>query len=140
MERWVEGSVYANHWDAPTYLVSVEDPEMAGDAGPDLQQSIWDAAQDTIEEWTQMEQHPISLYGVRIYTEGAIHAPHVDRLPLISSAIVCVENDVEEDWPIELYDRNGYAVNITMQPGDMLLYESSTIQGVSSPCFCPSSF
>ena len=105
---------------------------MKGDAGPKLQHAIWEETQSVIEEWTQMEQHPISLYGVRVYTEGAIRTPHVDRIPLIASALICVANDVEEDWPIEIYDRNGYAVNITMQPGDMLLYESSTINGVSA--------
>jgi prolyl 4-hydroxylase len=54
-------------------------------------------------------------------------SPHVDRLPLVSSCIINVAQDVDEDWPIEVIDRHGNAVNITMQPGDMVLYESHSL-------------
>ena len=30
--------------------------------------------------------------------------------------------DVDEPWPLEIYDRQGNAVNVTMEPGDMVLY------------------
>lgn len=130
-ELWGKGSIYTNHWDAPTYMVNVENPELE-DGGEDLKEAIWDAAEEAIEDWTSMKLRPSSLYGVRVYTEGAILNPHVDRLPLVSSAIVNVAQDVDEDWPIEVYDRFDNAVNITMKPGDMVLYESgSLIHGVS---------
>jgi hypothetical protein len=67
------------------------------------------------------------MYGIRIYTEGAILSPHADRLPLVSSAIVNVAQDVDEDWVLEVYDRDGNAVNVTMEPGDMVLYESGSL-------------
>lgn len=51
----------------------------------------------------------------------------VDRLPLISSCIINVDQDVDEPWPIEVYDHDGNAYNVTMEPGDLVLYESSTI-------------
>ena len=63
--------------------------------------------------------------------------PHVDRNPLIASAIVNVAQDpnMAEDWPLEVYGRDGQAVNISMVPGDMVLYESGTlIHGVSMHC------
>lgn len=88
---------------------------------------IWDAAKVTIEQWTGMEQKPTSMYGIRKYTNGAILAPHVDRLPLVSSCIINVDQDVDEPWPLEVYDRNGNAVNVTMEPGDMVLYESGSL-------------
>jgi prolyl 4-hydroxylase len=119
-ERWPKGNVYTNNWLAPTYMVSIEDRTLEG-AGYDLKDAIWDAAKETIEEWTQMEQRPTSMYGIRVYTTGAILSPHVDRLPLVSSAIVNVAQELSEDWPLEIYDRNGNAVNITMEPGDMVL-------------------
>ena len=112
-------------------MVNVEDTELEG-AGQELKDAIWDAARQGIEDWTTMKLRPSSLYGVRVYTEGSVLNPHVDRLPLVSSAIVNVAQDVDEDWPIEVYDRFNNAVNITMQPGDMVLYESgSLIHGVS---------
>merc|ERR1719412_122050 len=67
------------------------------------------------------------MYGIRVYTEGAILATHVDRMPLVSSAIINVDQDVDEPWPLEVYGRDGKAYNITMEPGDMVLYESHSL-------------
>lgn len=74
-----------------------------------------------------MELTPVSLYGIRVYKEGAVLAPHVDRMPLISSAIVNVAQDVEEPWPLEVISHDGKAYNVTMEPGDMVLYESHSV-------------
>ena len=130
LENWAKGNIYTNHWHAPTYMVGIENEEFEG-GGEELMEAVWDAARDAIEEWTSHKLRPSSVYGVRVYTEGAILNPHVDRIPLISSAIVNVAQDVEEDWPLEVYDRSGNAINITMEPGDMVLYESgSVVHGV----------
>lgn len=107
-------------------MVSVEDKSLRG-GGSALKQKIWDAAKDTIQQWTGMELSPTSLYGVRVYSDGAILSPHVDRLPLVSSCIINVAQDVDEPWPLEIYDRQGKAVNVTMEPGDMVLYESGSL-------------
>lgn len=61
------------------------------------------------------------------FHEGAVLATHVDRMPLISSAIVNVDQDVDEPWPIEVIGHDGKAHNVTMEPGDMVLYESHSI-------------
>jgi hypothetical protein len=58
-----------------------------------------------------------------LQTDGAILAPHVDRNPLVSSAIINVDQDVDEPWPLEVIGHDGIAVNITMEPGDLVLYE-----------------
>lgn len=73
---------------SPSKLVSVEDNNMEG-AGFLLKQSVWDAARSTIEEWTGQRLAECSLYGIRVYEEGAILATHVDRLPLVSVAWTC---------------------------------------------------
>jgi hypothetical protein len=131
-EDWTEGNIFTNHWEAPTYMLGVENGELEG-GGEHLQEAIWEAAQNGIEDWTTMKLRATSLYGIRVYTEGAVLNPHVDRLPLVSSAIVNVAQDVDEEWPLEVYDRFGNAVNVTMQPGDMILYESgSVVHGVRS--------
>ncbi len=44
----------------------------------------------------------------------------MDRFPLITSAIINVDQDVDELWPLEVYDRNGVALNVSMQPGDVV--------------------
>lgn len=51
----------------------------------------------------------------------------VDRLPYICTATIQVDQDLNEPWPFEIYGRDGLAYNITLEPGDMLLYESHTI-------------
>ena len=40
---------------------------------------------------------------------------------------VNVDQNVNEPWPLEVYGHDGYAVNITMEPGDMVLYESHSV-------------
>jgi prolyl 4-hydroxylase len=107
-------------------MVSVEDTSLRG-AGNNLKRHIWDAARDTIQEWTGEELTDCSLYGIRVYTEGSVLATHVDRMPLVSSAILNVDQDVDEPWPIEVYGHDGNAYNITMEPGDMVLYESHSL-------------
>jgi prolyl 4-hydroxylase len=51
----------------------------------------------------------------------------VDRLPLVSSAIINVAQDMDEPWPLEVIGHDGRAVNVTMEPGDMVMYESHSV-------------
>ena len=125
-EQWPVGNIYVNHWQGPTAMVSVEDTSLEG-GGFVLKQHIWNAARDTISEWTGQQLAECSLYGIRVYKEGAVLAPHVDRLPLVSSAIINVDQDVDEPWPLEVIGHDGKAHNVTMVPGDMVLYESHSI-------------
>ena len=92
-------------------------------AGQNLKQQIWDGVRPVLEEWTGKKLKETSLYGIRIYTEGSILATHLDRLPLVSSCIINVDQDLNEPWPIEVYDHAGKAHNVTMEPGDMVFYE-----------------
>lgn len=125
-ENWPVGNVYVNHWQGPTYMVSVEDSSLEG-GGFVLKQHIWNAARDTISAWTGQQLAECSLYGIRVYKEGAMLAHHVDRLPLVSSAIINVDQDVDEPWPLEVIGHDGKAHNVTMLPGDMVLYESHSV-------------
>ena len=95
----------------------MDDSSLRG-GGHKLKKAIWDAARDTIQAWTEEELTECSLYGIRVYTEGAVLASHVDRLPLVSSAIINVAQDVDEPWPIEVYGHDGKATNVTMQVRD----------------------
>jgi prolyl 4-hydroxylase len=115
-ENWGMGNVYTNNWKAPTSMVSIESSKLRG-GGQLFKRQIWDAARPTIEAWTGMKLQSTSVYGIRVYTEGAILSPHVDRLPLVSSCIINVDQDVDEPWILEVYDRHDRAVNVTMEPG-----------------------
>ena len=93
---------YVNHWDTQSYMVSVDDKNLKW-GGTVLKHHIWNAARDTIQEWTGQQLAECSLYGIRVYKEGAVLAPHVDRLPLVSSAIINVDQDVDEPWYVQTY-------------------------------------
>jgi prolyl 4-hydroxylase len=123
-EAWPRGNTYVNHWTSPTEMVSLEDGRLRG-SGATIKRQIWNAAKPILEEWTGKQLKETSLYGIRIYRDGAILATHCDRLPLVSSAIINVAQDVNEPWPIEVYDHSGKAHNVSMEPGDMVLYEVS---------------
>ena len=61
------------------------------------------------------------------YYVAILNGTDVDRLPLVSSAIINVDQDVDEPWPVEVYSHDGKAYNVSMEPGDMVLYESHTV-------------
>lgn len=125
-EKWPRGNTYTNHWDAPTEFVSVDDTARGG--GGKLKNDIWNGMKPILADWVGEELKPTSLYGIRIYREGAILSTHVDRLPLVTSAIIQVAQEgIEEPWPIEVYSHDGKAYNFTMQPGEMVLYESHSV-------------
>ena len=125
-EQWGNGNTYTNNWQSPSEMISVEDSSLRG-GGNSLKQKIWNAAKDVISEWTGEELTQCSLYGIRVYKDGAILAPHVDRLPLVSSAIINVAQDLDEPWPLEVIGHDGKATNVTMEAGDMVLYESHSV-------------
>jgi hypothetical protein len=107
-------------------MVSVEDVNLVG-GGFDLRDKIWSMASDIIQEWTGQLSFPTAVYGIRVYKEGSILTPHVDGLPRVSSMIINVDQDVDEDWPLEVIGHDGKAYNVTMEPGDIVLYESHSI-------------
>merc|ERR1712238_1779 len=117
-----------NHRSSPTDMV------YTAYGGIEFENKIWDVARIVLEEWTGLTLKRANLYGVRVYQEGSILAPHVDRLPLVAAATINVAQDVDEDWPFEIYGHDGKAYNITMKPGDMVLYEiHSVIHGRPFP-------
>ena len=125
-EVWPVGNTYTNHWKSPTRMLNLEDRSLIG-SGDVLRSKIWDVTKDVLQQWTGVELSPTSLYGIRIYTNGAVLAPHVDRNPLVISAIINVAQDVNEAWPLEVISHDGKAYNVTMEAGDMILYESHSV-------------
>jgi prolyl 4-hydroxylase len=102
IEEWGGGLTYVNYWTQNTTYYGLVDASLGGSM--ELRERILSLVKPIIEEWTQMELRATSLYGIRVYREGAVLAPHVDRFPLISSAIINVAQDgLTEDWPLEVY-------------------------------------
>jgi prolyl 4-hydroxylase len=84
--EWKNINTYHNMWEVPPSIVMMNDENVPG-GGSALQSKIWNIARPLMEEWTGQELSPVSLYGIRIYHNKSILAPHVDRMPLVISAI-----------------------------------------------------
>lgn len=126
IEQWPPGNTYVNNWVSPTHMVSLEDRRFQPQ-GLLTKQAIWDGLKPVLEAWTGQKLKPTSLYGIRVYGEDSILATHLDRLPLVSSAIMQIDQDVDEPWPIEVVGHDGRAYNVTLEPGEIALYESHTV-------------
>mmetsp|Transcript_4709 Transcript_4709/g.7336 ORF Transcript_4709/g.7336 Transcript_4709/m.7336 type:complete len:447 (+) Transcript_4709:128-1468(+) len=120
-----EMNVFYNGWESPTTIAHIGHEHTGG--SPKLEKKIYNLTRPLLEEWTGQYLSPVSVYGIRIYQNGSILAPHVDRMPLVTSAIILVDQDVDEPWPLEVYGHDGKATNVTMEPGDMVLYESHSV-------------
>ena len=62
-----------------------------------------------LENWAnvKLEENGI-MYGIRRYTRGAVLLQHVDKLPThIISAILQIDQKVDEDWPLTIIDHKG---------------------------------
>lgn len=125
-EEWIPGNSFMNYWESMSTMVNVQHENLKG-GGFELMKIIWNESVNIISDWTGEKLVPSSMYGIRVYKEGAILAPHVDRLPLICSAIINVAQDVDGNWPLEVVGHDNIARNITMDPGDMVLYESHSV-------------
>lgn len=130
-ENWPRGNTYVNHWTAPSKMISFEDGRLRG-SGASLKRQVWNAVRPLLEEWTGKLLKETSLYGIRIYTNNSVLATHLDRLPLVTSCIINVDQDLKEPWPIEVYDHAGKAHNVTMTPGEMVFYEVLFCQSIAS--------
>ncbi|CAM9557884.1 unnamed protein product [Heterosigma akashiwo] len=122
-EVWSDANTYTNHIEAPSYMIHL--PE-----GGDTKTKIFDKLMPFLSEWSGVEDlEATAMYGIRIYTNGAELRGHCDRTDTHAvSAIINVDQDVEEDWNLEIYNHAGVATNITMSPGDLVLYESASCQ------------
>lgn len=125
-QEWHSINTYHNMWEAPPTLVNVQDSSVPG-GGKEMQDRIWEMSRSVLEEWTGQHLAPCSMWGIRVYHNNSILTPHVDRNPLVASAIINVDQDVDEPWPLEVWGHDGMPYNISMAPGDMVLYESHSI-------------
>ena len=84
--------------------------------------------QATLEEWCGCELEYTHGYGIREYYNGSVLHNHVDRIDThVISAIVQVWKELEggEDWPLEIIDLDGHRQHVYLEPGEMILYEST---------------
>ena len=82
-----------------------------------------------LEKWSgvALDDH-LTVYGIRRYKKGALLWEHVDRKEThIISAILQIDQKVNEDWFLRIVDHFGQKHAIALKPGEMVLYESATL-------------
>ena len=80
-------------------MVSLDSEE---GGGRQLFHTLTFTVQTALEEWTGLTLQPTSIMGIRVFRDGAIIPSHVDRPPLVLTAIIHVAQDVDEDWTMEV--------------------------------------
>lgn len=91
----------------------------------ELKQKVHDALKEPLEKWSGISLEPTFVYGIRIYQHGAVLVPHRDKEEThIISAIINLDQDVNEDWPLVIEDHFYRKHEVTLKPGEVLYYES----------------
>lgn len=93
-----------------------------------LRQSLFDELAPICEQWCGKRLLSSAVYGIRRYRRGTSLEVHRDRPRThIISAILNIEQSVDEEWPLEIEDHRYRTHQVSMKPGDMLLYEGGRL-------------
>lgn len=85
-----------------------------------------DELKPMLEQWANVTLEPQAAYGLRVYRRGNGLIRHVDRVEThIISAILHVDRDIEEPWPLVIEDHEGREHSVNLLPGQVLFYESA---------------
>ena len=80
------------------------------------------------EAWSGLKLNPTSIYGIRRYRNMSTLLAHVDQTRShVISAIINVDQKVEEDWPLYIQDNKGEDHEVILRPGEMIWYESARL-------------
>ncbi|MEN0006383.1 MAG: 2OG-Fe(II) oxygenase [Bacteroidota bacterium] len=94
----------------------------------EMKSIIFDQLQDTLSSWSGKELERTYCYGIRSYKRGAQLIKHIDGYTTrIISAILNIDQKVDEPWALQIDDHNGVEHEVYLAPGEMVLYESATL-------------
>ena len=94
----------------------------------ELKLDIFNAVQGVLEDWSGRKLAATYCYGIRTYNRGAALIKHIDGFETrIVSAILNIDQQVEEPWPLQIDDHEGVEHEVFLNPGEMALYESAVL-------------
>ncbi len=95
----------------------------------ELRNKIHDVMKPILEVWCGQALEPTYVYGIRVYKNNAVLKSHRDRLEThIISAIINVDQDVNEDWPLVIEDNYYREHYLILKPGEMVFYEGARLK------------
>ena len=120
MEGWDDTGTQLNFFDIKTHMISL-------DHNFHERNSIAnDVVKQVLMEWNGgIDLEFTAFYGIREYQRGAVLRNHVDRVDThVYSVVLQVgQSGIDSDWPLEVIGFDGKRYEITVQPGEMILYE-----------------
>ena len=94
----------------------------------DLRREVFETLGPLAEAWSGLKLNPTSIYGIRRYRNMSTLLAHVDQTRThVISAIINVDQEVEEDWPLFIQDNSGEDHEVILRPGEMIWYESARL-------------
>lgn len=119
IENFPNGHLHVDEAHKPRFIGNAEQQR--------LNDEVTAALKPICEAWSNVSLIPTSTYGVRVYTNGSTLFMHADTAGThIISAILHIDDDLDEPWPLEIEDHQGKLHALSLQPGQMVLYESAT--------------
>eukprot|EP00316_Scyphosphaera_apsteinii_P000268 CAMPEP_0119331566 /NCGR_PEP_ID=MMETSP1333-20130426/80828_1 /TAXON_ID=418940 /ORGANISM="Scyphosphaera apsteinii, Strain RCC1455" /LENGTH=1014 /DNA_ID=CAMNT_0007341197 /DNA_START=36 /DNA_END=3080 /DNA_ORIENTATION=+ len=110
---------FVNFWQVPVFCIPL----------PPRLKRVWHRQlMPSISDWVGgVELEPTDMYGFRVYSEGALLFPHVDReeTHAVSAVINVAQGEMREPWPLEVDSMNGTITSAVLEPGEMVGYESA---------------
>jgi hypothetical protein len=91
-----------------------------------LNAQLLESLRPELEKWSGIELQKGRAYGVRVYQNYSTLVLHVDKPEThVISCIVHIGHDLDEPWPLQIEDHDGVWHEHELQPGQMIMYESS---------------
>mmetsp|Transcript_18767 Transcript_18767/g.40865 ORF Transcript_18767/g.40865 Transcript_18767/m.40865 type:complete len:517 (-) Transcript_18767:113-1663(-) len=117
-EEWSGKGVFVNWWEVDVYFIQI----------PWKLKGVWQRRLlDLVAAWTGTELEQTDMYGLRRYEEGARLLTHVDRETTHAFSLIVnvAQGNLSEPWAVEVHDHAHRLHEVTMQPGDIVYYESA---------------
>jgi prolyl 4-hydroxylase len=94
----------------------------------EISDNIHKNLQPQLEKWCGVKLEPTFVYGIRKYGRGARLKVHRDRIEThIISAILNIDQDVDEDWALHIDDHFYRQHKLNLIPGEMIFYEGGKL-------------
>mmetsp|Transcript_10446 Transcript_10446/g.24844 ORF Transcript_10446/g.24844 Transcript_10446/m.24844 type:complete len:593 (-) Transcript_10446:150-1928(-) len=117
-EEWEGKGLFVNWWETDVKFLPV----------PWSTKLLWQwRLSEMVSEWAGVDVEETSMYGLRQYEGGARLLSHVDRIPThaVSLIVNVAQNNLASPWPVEVFDHGDRLHEVTMEPGDVVYYESA---------------
>ncbi len=118
-EESIPEFINSSNGDAPSVLIELSD---------ELRVEVHQELQPILEAWIGDYLEATWVYGIREYRRGSTLKCHRDRHEThVASAILNIDQEVSQDWPLQIEDHHYRRHEVILAPGDMVLYEGARL-------------